>query len=64
MVKLPSRETAIAHNWRYQVDWIEQGRPCFVRYKYGEVADAFARKIRKQGLEPTVTDLRDALQLN
>lgn len=61
---IPDRETARRNGWTYQVQWIEDGNPCFVRCKSGRQADAHADKLRKDGLHPVVTDLRDALQLH
>lgn len=62
---LPSREAAIRNNWRFQVQWIEDGKPCFTRFNDGHLADGFADKLRKTGIkEFWVIDLTDALQLH
>lgn len=60
----PERNTAIKRGWKYQVQWIEDGKPCFVRYSSGEVADEFARRVRRQGCEVVVIDLVDEMQLD
>lgn len=61
---LPAREAAEAYGWKYQVQWIEGGNRCFMRFKFGHAADAHADKLRRAGLSPVVIDLRDALQLH
>lgn len=61
---IPNREAAQRNGWTYQVQWIEDGKPCFVRCKSGQAADAWADKLNKQGMKPVVTDLRDVLQLH
>lgn len=61
---LPDRATAIRHKWAYHVEWIEDGKPCFVRCKSWATADAWLTKLKKDGWEPTVTDLTQALQLH
>lgn len=63
-VILPDREAAKLHGWRYQVQWVEDGKPCFRRCTSGHEADAWADKLRKEGHKPVVTDLTDALQLH
>lgn len=61
---IPDRETAKRNGWTHQVQWIEDGKPCFVRCKSGRAADVWADKLRKEGNKPVVTDLIDALQLH
>lgn len=61
---LPDREAAKAKGWTHQVQWVEDGKPCFVRCKSGAAADAWADKLTKQRLAPIVIDLTDALQLH
>jgi hypothetical protein len=61
---IPDRETAKRNGWAYQVQWIEEGHPCFIRCKTGAQADAHADKLRKEGAKPVVTDLQDILQLH
>lgn len=61
---LPARETAERMGWKYQVQWVESGKRCFIRCKTGEQADAHADKLRKSGEKPIVIDLRDLLQVH
>lgn len=63
-VILPDRKTAEQNGWNWQVQWIENGNPCFIRCKSGVSADAHADKLKRSGLSPIVVDLRDALQLH
>ncbi len=35
---IPDRETAKRNGWTHQVQWIEDGKPCFVRLKNGRAA--------------------------
>ena len=60
---LPDRDTAIRHGWKFQVQWIENRNPCFIRCTSGREADARAAKLRKAGAAPVVVDLVDALQI-
>jgi hypothetical protein len=61
---LPDREFAKSKGWTHQVQWIEQGNPCFHRCTSGRQADEWADKLQRQGLKPMVIDLIDALQLH
>lgn len=61
---IPDRETAKRNGWTHQVQWIEDGKPCFVRCKSGREADAWADKLQRGGNKPVVTDLVNALQLH
>jgi hypothetical protein len=61
---LPDRETAIKRGWTHQVQWIENGRPCFFRCTSGHQADERADMLVRSGEKPVVIDLRDALQLH
>jgi hypothetical protein len=59
---LPSREAAAAKGWTHQVQWMEDGVPCFARFYSGEDADICADGRKAFGA--VVIDLRDALQLH
>lgn len=61
---LPDREAAMKKGWTHQVQWIDGGRPCFIRCKCGAAADAHATLLRKKGAMPIIIDLTDALQLH
>lgn len=61
---LPDREAAQRKGWTHQVQWMDDGKPCFVRLKSGVVADEWATKLRSEGKSPTVIDLNDALQVH
>jgi hypothetical protein len=61
---LPDRETANRNGWTHQVQWIEDGKRCFVRCKSGHYADEWADKLKRNGEKPVVFDLRDLLQLH
>ena len=61
---LPNREYAERMGWTHQVEWIDKGRPCFVRCRSGSEADAKADAFKKLGCDVQVIDLRDALQLH
>lgn len=61
---LPDREFAAQKGWTHQVQWMEDGRPCFVRCMSGREADARADALKKAGAKPVVIDLKDALQLH
>lgn len=63
-ILLPDRETAKARGWTYQVQWVDEGRPYFIRCKSGQEADDHADRLKKSGAQPVVTDLCDALQLH
>ncbi|HZP77513.1 MAG TPA: hypothetical protein VFB45_15320 [Pseudolabrys sp.] len=63
-VVLPDRETAVKRGWTHQVQWIDDGKPCFVRCRSGREADARADRLKAIGAKPVVFDLRDALQLH
>lgn len=63
-IVLPDRAFAEKKGWTHQVQWIEDGRPCFVRCTSGREADARADALAKTGAKPVVIDLRDALQLH
>lgn len=58
---LPLREAAIAKGWTHQVQWTQDGKPCFMRCKSGHEADAWADKLKK--FDPVLVDLKDALQI-
>jgi hypothetical protein len=55
---IPDRQTAIARGWTHQVQWMEDGRPCFVRCISCAQAESRAAEIEKTGEEPVVIDLR------
>lgn len=61
---MPDREAVKRNGWVYQVQWIEDGKPCFVRCKSGREADGWADKLKRGGLSPVVVDLHDQLQLH
>lgn len=61
---VPDRRTAERYGWTFQVQWIDEGKPCFIRCKSGREADGHADKLRKTGAQPVVFDLRDLLQLH
>lgn len=61
---IPDRETAKRNGWTHQVQWVQGGKPCFVRCKSGREADAFADKFSRAGHKPVVVDLTDILQLH
>jgi hypothetical protein len=61
---LPDRETTVKQGWTHQVQWTDDGKPCFVRCKSGAEADRQANRLRRAGAKPFVIDLRDALQLH
>lgn len=61
---MPDRDAAQRNGWMFQVQWVEDGKPCFVRCKSGSEADRWADKLRKEGHKPSVADLRDVLQLH
>lgn len=61
---LPDREFAKTKGWTHQVEWLDEGRPCFVRCTSGVAADAKADQLKKLGCDVSVIDLRDALQLH
>ena len=61
---LPNREFAQRKGWTHQVEWLDDGRPCFVRCTSGAEADTKADNLKKLGCNVTVIDLRDALQLH
>lgn len=64
MANLPNREHARRMGWTHQVQWMENGLPCFIRCKSGSEADAKADKLKGLGCDVFVIDLRDALQLH
>lgn len=61
---LPAREAIAAHGWKFQVQWVEDGRPCFHRTKHGAVADSYADQLRAAGHKPVVFDLVEMMQLH
>lgn len=61
---LPDRETARTMGWAYQVQWVDDGKVCFARYRHGGRADKAADDLRRAGKRPMVYDLRDLLQLH
>lgn len=61
---LPDRQTAKRNGWTHQVQWMEQGNPCFIRCKSGGEADRSAERMTKLGCSVVVIDLTDALQLH
>lgn len=61
---LPDREYAQKMGWTHQVQWFENGNPCFVRCKSGAEADDKASSLRRTGADVAVVDLRDALQIH
>lgn len=61
---LPNRDIAVRNGWTHQIQWVEDGKRCFVRCKSGREADAWADKLKKSGEKPFVIDLHDALQLH
>lgn len=61
---LPNREFAQTKGWTHQVEWVDEGRPCFIRCKSGAEADAKADNLKKLGCAVSVIDLRDALQIH
>lgn len=60
----PAREMIKKQGWTHQVQWIEDGRPCFIRCRSGREADHYADKLTKSGEKPVVIDLIDAMQLH
>lgn len=61
---LPDREAAKAKGWTHQVQWMEDGKPCHARCTSGKSADAWARRLKKDGLKPIVIDLVEALRVH
>lgn len=59
----PDRETAIKRGWTHQVQWVEDGKPCFCRCTSGRAADARADELTRLGEKPVVIDRSDAMQL-
>lgn len=51
---IPNREATLKHKWTHQVQWIEQGNPCFVRCKSEHEACLWETKLKEQRLEPSV----------
>lgn len=62
--KLPDRETAERMGWTHQIDWTDEGLPCFIRCKSKDEAERRADDLRSQWLIVTVTDLREALMVH
>ena len=60
---LPDRETALRCGWRWQVQWIEDGRVCFIRCTSGREADLRADKLRGLGCETETFSLEQLLEL-
>lgn len=60
---LPNREAAVKCGWTHQVQWIEDGKPCFFRCTSGREADERANGLKRMGQKPVVIDLLDALQI-
>ena len=54
---LPPPQVARKAGWTHQVEWIEEGKPCFIRRKSAEAAERTADELRAQFLEPTVTPI-------
>ena len=61
---LPDREFAKKVGWTHQVQWVDDGKPCFARCKSGREADAKADALTKLGCRVVVIDLTDALQVH
>lgn len=60
----PAREMIAKNGWTHQVQWMEDGRPCFIRCRSGREADFYADKLKNSGEQPVVIDLIDAMQLH
>lgn len=61
---IPDREAAQQRGWKFQVQWADDGKPCFYRCGSGTEADDWADRLRRQGKTPIVYDLRELLQLH
>jgi hypothetical protein len=61
---IPDRETMLIQGWTHQVQWVDGKLPCWVRCKSGAEADARADKLKKQGCDVEVIDLRDIMQIH
>lgn len=62
MTKLPSLETANKNGWTHQVEWVEDGKPCFVRCKSIHKTNEWINNLTKEGLKPTVIDMLAVLK--
>lgn len=61
---LPGRAVAMRMGWRFQVQWMDDGKPCFIRCRTGGEADRHVGNLRRSGESPFIIDLIDALQLH
>lgn len=51
---LPNREAAERKGWTYQVQWIEDEKPCFIRCKSKDSAEICADALRRNGQKPEI----------
>ena len=57
----PSPEVAARSGWTHQVDWIDQGLPCFQRFNFKDDAEWRADQLRAEGnLSVAVTEISAA----
>lgn len=56
---LPDIATMKRNEWAYQVQWEEQGKPCFVRYKFIGPAQARKEELRRTGITATIFELAE-----
>ncbi len=59
---LPDRGAAIRKGWKYQVQWIEDGLPCFVRCQTWGRVEELIIKMREHN--PVVFMLTDLLRIH
>jgi hypothetical protein len=60
---LPNREKALKEGWTHQVQWTEEGNPCYIRCKSETEAELVADKLGSR-LSPFIIDLVEAMKVH